>query len=382
MMSGLTLLAYEPLSEQGLYAREFVDDLTANHANYTHTINAVGGYESATFTIRGTRDYLKDWYDDGLMRRIVLINPEGIIVWEGFVSRLGKVTATYNRTKTIDNMYNRVYMRYAPLDTSVFPPIAGPPITHIYDDVASQLQYGVKAAMVSGGERVDSTVYEWARTILANQKDPKEGEIVNTGSNETLLMEVECRGYYHVLKWIPYISYATGNLQAHRVIQEVLEYYNLINQGWLSLNYDWFFYNFRTAKRGNDDLTSCWDFIANIIKEGGKGGERWVGGLYQDRQMIYKPAEDISGLYAEEFELYRALSDSEQKIYDSATGTEVKPWDMVPDKILHTTDLDVGEKDLMYIEQVTFIEPYTVNLVGDDDQRLSVYLAQRGLPSV
>lgn len=383
-MSKLTLMAYESLVEsQGLYSRQFVDDITANHESYTHTINAVGGFDSASFTLKGTRDYLDDWYDDGLLRRICLINPEGIVVWEGFVNRLAYNISSHTKTKTIDNMYNRVYMRYSPLDISVFPPIAGEPITAIFDDPASQLKYGIKAASISGGERVDSTVYDWARTVLKNQQEIKGGDTVNTQSGDVLTMSVECKGYYHALKWLPYISYLTGYVQAHQVIQEILNYYNLINQGWISQDFGWLFYNFRTARRGNDDLTSCWDVIANIIKEGGKGGERWVGGLYQNRQMVYKPAEDIGGLYGEEFELIRALNDPGQMIYDAATGTEVKPWDMVPDKILHTTDLNIGgEKDLMYIEQVTFTEPYGLALVGDDDQRLSVYLTQRGLPSI
>src|SRR3972149_4996900 len=100
-MGKLRLLAYEPLSEQGLYSREFIDDLTGNHAGWTHCISAVGGFDSAGFSLKGTRDYLKDWYDDGLMRRIVLINPEGIVVWEGFVSRLAMTIGTISRTKTI-----------------------------------------------------------------------------------------------------------------------------------------------------------------------------------------------------------------------------------------------------------------------------------------
>ncbi|MGH7273417.1 MAG: hypothetical protein ACREIQ_03010, partial [Nitrospiria bacterium] len=121
--------------------------------------------------------------------------------------------------------------------------------------------------------------------------------------------------------------------------------------------------------------------IVGVIQEGGQGGERWVGGFYQDRQFIYKPAEDVAGLYGVEFQLYQALSDPGQFIFDAATGTEVKPWDMLPDMILHTTDSNVGgEKDLMYIEQITFNEPYGLQLVGEDDQRLNVFLAQRGLP--
>lgn len=39
-------------------------------------------------------------------------------------------------------------------------------------------------------------------------------------------------------------------------------------------------------------------------------------------------------------------------------------------------------RNLMYVEQVTYREPYGLQLVGGDDERLEVFLAQRGLPSL
>lgn len=385
-MSRLTLMAYEPLSEIGLYHREFVDDLTGNHQNYTHTITAVGGYDSAGFSIRGTRDYLQDWFDDGLMRRVCLINPEGIISWEGFVSRMTFNNGNSPETKSIEPLYNRIYMRYAPLDLSVFPPVASDPITLILDNIASQIKYGIKAGTISGGERAASTAYEWATTVLeySSAENSLHGETVNTSGGGEMSLEVECKGYYHTLKWIPYICTKTGYIQANQVIQEILEYYNLINQGWISQDFGWIDWNFRTARRGRNELKSCWDEILDIIKEGGKGDtERWVGGLYQNRQMIYKAAEDYLGLYATYEEVYRSMSDPAQFIFDSATGTEIKPWDMVPDRIFKTVDARAGsEAYLKYIEQVVFTEPYGLQLVGGDDMRLDVFLAQRGLSSI
>ena len=79
--------------------------------------------------------------------------------------------------------------------------------------------------------------------------------------------------------------------------------------------------------------------IKNIIDAGGLGGERWVGGFYQNRMFQYKEAEDFLGLYSDHFNLYRSLDDPAQMIFDSALGTEIKPWDMVPDRILKTVDL-------------------------------------------
>lgn len=41
-----------------------------------------------------------------------------------------------------------------------------------------------------------------------------------------------------------------------------------------------------------------------------------------------------------------------------------------------------SETNLMYIEQVKFTEPYGLQLIGGDDQRLSIFLKQRGLPGI
>jgi hypothetical protein len=376
----LSLKAYEPLSEQGLYSRQFVEDLTNNHEGGQFIISAVGGFDTSSFTIKGIKSELDDWYEDGLMRRISWENPEGIQVWEGYVHSIEYQTGKQRKSKSIENYLNRIYMDYAPLDTSVSPPLELSPIVLIVDDLVGQIKYGVKSQVISGGGRADDTAYDWARTILKNQKKVPVGRTVSTQGGGPSSISIEAKGYYHTLKWLPYIKAATGKIQAHQVIQEVLQYFHAINP-WLSLDFGWMDYSSRRARRGYDELLSCWQVIEDIIREGGQGGERWVGGFYQDRQFIYKPAEDISGLYAQGFELYQALEDPGQFIYDSALGSEVKPWDMTPDQVLHTVDSNVGgERDLMYIEQTTFSEPYGLDLVGEDDQRLKVFLAQRGLP--
>ena len=377
----LTILANEPLTESStLYSRTFIDDITPNTEGHTFTTSAVGGFDTAGFTIKGTRDELQDWFDDGLMRRIEYINPEGIQAWEGYVHRMRYAVGTLVKTKTVDSLYNRIYMRYAPLDFSVFPPIAGTPQDLIFDDIASQQDFGIKSAILSGGERAADTAYNWGRTVLKEKKDIQIGETVNTASSDVLSIEVECRGYWHTLKWLPYISAAaTGYIQSHEVIREVLEFFNSVNQGWLPQDFGWLDYNFAKSRRGYDSLQSCQEVIKNIIDEGGLGGERWIGGFYQDRNFLYKAAEDVLGLYSEYFDLYRSLDDPAQMIFDSVMGTEIKYWDMVPDRILRTVD-DLS--DDMYIEQITYREPYSLNLVGGDDQRLSVFLKQKGLPSI
>ena len=386
-MANLSLMAYETLVQsQGLYSREFVDDLTDNHEGYAHTISAVGGFDSASFRLGGTKDYIDDWFNDGLLRRVVMHSPEGIPVWEGFVSSLQMTAGSKTKTKSVDSLYNKVYTYYSPLDTSVSPPVELPPVVLIFDDISSQLEFGTKAVVLNGGGRTNETAFNWGRTVLRDSKEVKVGETVNTRSSDTYSIGVECRGYFHTLKWLPYVSgVSSGTLPAHQVIQEVLRYFNTINGSWISQDFGLMDYNFSTARRGYRDYDkSCWDAIEQeAIQQGGNGGERWVGGIYHNRQFVYKTAEAIDGLYVDEFQLYRSLTDPGQLIFDTATGAEVKPWDMLPDRVLHTVDVNVGgDRDLMYIEQVKFTEPYGLELVGGNDQRLNIFLARRGLPGL
>jgi hypothetical protein len=334
-----TLIAYEPLQHSGLlYAREFVDDLTAKHQNYTHTIGAVGGFEQASFVLKGDRAYLDAWFDDGLMRRVVFYNPEGAPVWEGFVEQMKYSVGTIQKTKGMKGMYNRVYMRFSPLNTATGPPIAGIPITLPYDDADSQSKWGIKSTVVNGGELTHAEAYAWAQVILRTASEPQLGETVNTQESGSPNIVVTLKGYFEVLNWVPYLSVSLGELPAHQVVTEVLQYFNVFNSGWVSTASDWMDWNHRPERRVADEYHTCWKVITNIIKRGGYSGERWVGGFYQDRTFIYKPAEDFKTLYGEYLFYARRLNDPAQRIYDE-NGVEVRPWDVVPDRILMTVDV-------------------------------------------
>lgn len=333
-----TLIAYEPVSEQGLYAREFVDDLTAKHERYTHTISAVGGFTQASFTLKGDRAYLDAWFDDGLMRRVVFYNPEGVPVWEGFVEQMKYSVGTIQKTKSVKGMYNRVYMRFSPLETASNPVTAGVPIALPYDDVDSQSKWGVKATVINGGELTHAEAYAWAQVILRTAAEPQLGETVNTQESGPPNIEMGLKGYFEVLNWVPYLSTSLGDLPAQQVVTEVLQYYNAINPGWISTSPGWMDWNFRPERRMAGEYNTCWKVITNVVQRGGVSGERWVGGFYQDRTFAYKTAEDFRTLYGEYLFYTRRLSDPAQRIYDE-NGVEVRPWDVVPDRILMTVDV-------------------------------------------
>lgn len=338
----LPLIAYEPVTERGLYAREMVEDITDRSEGYNHTIDADGGFNQASFTIKGPESYLRDWMEDGLFRRIVKFNPEGLPSFEAYVEKLSFANGSYQKTKSLDSVVNRVYLRYSPLDVTTTTPTPAPQQTMIVDDTSSQARYGVKAVIQNGGEITDEEAYAWARLILREQAEPQEGESVNTLGTSTPALKVDVKGFYHTLKWVPYYALSTGKLHSHLVIQDVLRYFDGINPGFISTDFGLMDFNFLQTKRYYDSYPTCQKVIDDIVKFGGLAGERWVFGVYDNRTAVYKPAEDLRGLYSDSLLLTRSLRDPEQKIFEEGLETEVKPWDMRPDRILRTVDLEVG----------------------------------------
>jgi hypothetical protein len=288
--------------------------------------------------LKGDRAYLDSWFDDGLMRRVVYHNPEGVPVWEGFVEKMKYSVGTIQKTKSMNGMYNRVYMRFSPLDTSAIPVTAGIPITLPYDDVDSQAKWGVKATVINGGELTHAEAYAWSQVVLRTAGEPQLGEQVNTQESGPPNIAITLKGYFEVLNWLPYLSASLGDLPAQQVIAEVLQYYNTINPGWISTSQDWMDWNHRPERRVAGEYNTCWKVITNIIQRGGVSGERWIGGFYQSRTFLYKPAEDFKELYGDYLFYTRRLSDPAQRIYDE-NGVEIRPWDVVPDRILMTVDV-------------------------------------------
>ncbi len=245
---------------------------------------------------------------------------------------------TIQKSKSVKSLYNRVYMRFSPLETTTAPVTAGVPITLVYDDLASQATWGVKATVVNGGELTHAEAYSWAQVVLRTAAEPQLGEQVNTQESGPPNIEIALKGYFEVLNWVPYVSYSLGSLPAQQVVGEVLNYFNAINPGWVSTSTGWMDWNHRPERRVAGEYNTCWKVITNIIQRGGGSGERWVGGFYQDRQFVYKRAEDYQSLYGEYLFYTRRLADPAQRIYDE-NGTEVRPWDVVPDRILMTVDV-------------------------------------------
>ncbi len=358
------------------------DDMTSQTTNWQHLINTVGGFESASFVINDNIENLFVLFNNLLLRHIRKENPESLLIWEGFIN---KITLTYGRmslVKSLDNLYNRVYIRYAPKinDQTTQPPT----IVYFWDDDSID-DWGYKEILINGGERWDDDIFYWGDTLV-NELAKTRGKIpaqqtIPPASQEPQIT-VECKGLWWLLKWVLYSTPITSFRRYDQIVTDILTVFSNLNQNWISTDYTFIETNNARTKEQWNDMPRCQDALRSIINRGSQDGLRYVGGFYEDRQFHYGPANTVNTnlLYNRGPKYLTDIFDRSQKIYNEYTGSEIKPWDLRPDNLIIKLN-DIYDIEPLYIEGVTFTEPYTYQIIGGDDNRLSVLLSQRGLPN-
>jgi hypothetical protein len=336
--------------------------------NETYSISNNVGFDSANFVLTGPLDYLMDWFANGLVRDIVWRDPEGGVCWNGYVNRLGLTAGGETRTRSVDDMANRIIYPYTPLTTANNPPKAGAQTTITKNDTASQAAYGIKAAIVSGGEATAATADDAAYSELAKLKDIREGRQGAFGQGKIPSLQVEMRGYAYMLDWAPYTQTAnTGTDNASTIIAAVLaaDPNSVLSTSTVNIS------TCTTAvQKYWDGKQFGWKIVNDIAAmgyESGSVGYEWVAGVFEDRRTTYKQAEavDSNGVALSTnkyLALHRKLFDAGDSILDDA-GREVMPWALRPDRLMYTEGFP-GRAT--YITRVTFSSPFACSYEGTD----------------
>ena len=152
--SGFTILVYKPSIGAVTYtpAGTLVGEFSREVEQYQHTIAALGGYDSASFSINDRQEKLEDWLDR-VGYHVEVYNPDLILIWEGFIDsvalNLGPLAITRGELTDIGN---RVQCIYSAVDTTTTPPTMGMRIkTAVADNATSQLRYGIIEKLLSVG---------------------------------------------------------------------------------------------------------------------------------------------------------------------------------------------------------------------------------------
>ena len=361
--------------------------LTQQVRSYNHIIEALGGYWSAEFTIRGGRHLADDWMQEGLGRHIEVYDHSLTCIWEGFVNKLvvnyGPLAVT--RGPLLD-IANRVAITYSGIeyDEDENPVVGTRTTTDITDaaanDTDSQDLWGIIPKVLSTGGMEESDAEAVRNTYLENYKLPRTSKEVRSDASKETSVTVSCLGYVQWLNW-PYNTTSTGTENASTKIENILG--DTPNSSWLSYDTSHVDSNTLQVPAWEDEDRTAWSVVKNVVARGDSSQARWLFGVYAGREAFYEAAPTV-------VEYQQRLSQA-RSIVEHVDGDEVYPWKVVPGKWLMFPDFLIGQaaelnlRDdprAMFIETVKYTMPWTVDLKGGTVDTLSALVAQLGLSGI
>ena len=377
---GISITSEPPLWSDSEGAWRLTDQIH----RYQHNIEAVGGYWSSQFTIRGGRYLADDWLQDGLGRHIIVHDGALVTIWEGFVNKLtvnyGPLAVT--RGPLMD-VANRVLVLYSAIeyDEDNNPVVGTRVASDAEDDADSIDQWGIGVKVLSTGGAEEGDAEAIRDTYLAEHAQPETSKDWRSDSSRDTSVTVDCLGYVHFLSRWAYNTTTVGTRTATSKIEAVLAGNPHIAD--VPFNTDHIDTNPLTVPALEQDYNLAWNVIKGIVARGGTSQERWLFGVYDDLNVYYEAAPTT-------IEYQQRLSQPKPTV-ERIGGDEVYPWNVLPGKWLMFPDFLIGqaaELDLkddpraMFIERVRFTAPDSLSLDGGKQGTVSALVAQLGLSGI
>lgn len=363
-MAFFSINAFAPIIQQP--NNSFHERLANNLSGESYAISVERGFETAAFSLHGDIEYLRQWFDNGLVRDIAFIGPDGKLAWEGFVNTMTLSFGGTNLSHGLDRMGNRIIYTYTPLNTGVNPPTEGTETTITKNDTGSQSIYGIKLATLTAEKATPTTAADTAAlTELTRRAYPQRGQSSRTGASRDPTLRVDLRGNAFMADWYNYAQVAaSGTDTATAIIKLVLA---ADPNSVLSTDDRNIETNSEATEKYWED-TPAWKVIRIIVNRGetsGGIGIPWAGGVYEDRRMTFKIAErlDVNDNPISTNQFQRIFHTPSLDIFSDESGAEVPPWHLRPDRIAITESLGTA----MYVRRVNFTPPINVTLSGEDD---------------
>jgi len=377
--------ATTPYSATWIPEGAYLGSYTAEVTSYQHTIQAVGGYESATFTLVCSLSDLENWVQQGLGLHVRVADAANIVVWEGFVDSLAvSVGSMALSLGPLTEIGNQVTAIYALEDTSVRPPTSGVRTrTATQEHLISETKYGLFPKVLAiGAATAAEAAYVRDLWCLENALPTTTKQIaMGMGAGE-ILLTFKCSGYYALLNY-PYNQLPnTGTINLSTKIGAILTaapnaLFSVANS---SINA-----NALQVPAYEGDDQEGWSIIKDLVTHGDASSlYRYTCGVYADRRVVYTVVDWIITYHSR-------LFDPLQQVMD-VNGNVIQPWATLAGKWLFTPDfmagMDLGTNGpwgdirCMFLESVTYTSPYSIQLQGGRADRVTQKLNQLGLGGI
>ena len=370
-----TIGVFQPLPVGGAH----LENLSVSAQQYSHTISAFGGFDTASFRLVDTLPVLQDWYEDGLGRVIQSYDDALQPMWEGFINQVTIRQAGLELTRgPLVNVANRLFAIYSSIDTSTTPPTPGiRKTTGTVNHAESQARYGIWPKILSVAGVTDPNAEQLRDTHLAEYAKP-ETRSSFAPSGEEITLNVECLGFVHALSY-PYNQASnSGTTNLSSKLQAILA---ADPNSWISSDMSRIATNALAVGQWENDNHLALGLVKGLTALGDANDNRHLFGIYEERQAVYGPAPT-------DWEYEIRLSDPRQAIFNR-TGGEVPAWavrpgkwiffsDFLPGRIADSTDLR-DDPRMMFVESLDFRLPMGLHLVGGKVDQISQKLARFGL---
>jgi hypothetical protein len=342
--------------------------------SYTDITQALGGYDSATITMRGSRGNIESWLDKGLGRHIEVFSPSGVKRWEGLVDEISASMGALSITRgPMLNIANKIKVRYSDYTTNVSASTA------TASNTVSQGLYGTRYKILSAGKCSSATAIRIRDAYLLENAWPESNQTIAKGGDLTLTLT--CKGYRYLLDY-PYNEATTAAYTLREKLIDVVA--GVPTSGIFSANTSQIGANTLSVNQLENTDKLGWDIIKELVAMGGSADNtRAIFGIYNDRVPYYS-AIPLSAEYQ------MRLSDIGINIM-SNVGGRVDPWKVVPGKWIEFVDFMAGSvysatlrqnPRYMFIESVTFTAPSEVSFTGGKTDQLPQRLAKLGLSGI
>jgi len=355
--------------------------LTDEIAGWNHTSAANGGYLTAACNVVAHPNVIDEWLENGLGRWITLNDEGGNVCWRGFVDQVSANIAGLQIVRgPMTGIGNRAQMVYSTVDTTTTPPTVGVRArTTQTDDTASQMLYGIWQKVLSCGGTTAADAAQVQALYLQEFSVPQTTKTLTMGGGG-MSMSLNLKGaWYWLAAYIANFT-TTGTTNLSSRLTGILA---LDPNGVFSTDYSNVTANTYQVKAYSNDDKNGMSALTELLTPGDAAFNRYTAGFYGQEVMFYTAMPGI-------LEYITSLSDPNQEI-TRPSGVIVRPWEVQPAKWLQISDLMVGRSaDVdprddprnIFIEQVTYTAPYSVQLNGAKVGTLSQVLAQKGISGI